>query len=111
MKDKLWNRVKIIVAKGEKAFYELILRLPHPFQKSSAAEASESAHTWETVIYSSHFQIKAKVHVEKHVFVQEMQNHQNLELNISFSISIHLRSMTKSAVMSKGYILKTFSHI
>ena len=36
------NKVENIVAKGETACYEQFLLLPQCFQKSSAAEASES---------------------------------------------------------------------
>ena len=42
MKELSLNRVKNIVAKGEIAQYEKFLLLLQCFQKSSAAEASES---------------------------------------------------------------------
>ena len=41
------NEVENIVAKGEIAHYEQFLLLQHCFQKSSAAEASESVYMSE----------------------------------------------------------------
>ena len=39
------------MAEVEIAHYEQFLLLPHCFQKSSAAEASESVYIWERVIF------------------------------------------------------------
>ena len=43
------NKVEIIVANGEIAQYEQFLLLQQLFQKSSAAEGSESIYMWERV--------------------------------------------------------------
>ena len=45
----IFKRAENIVAKGENAGYEQLLILPHLFQKSSAAEASESGCMWGKV--------------------------------------------------------------
>ena len=47
--SKLLNKVEIIVAKGEIASFEQLLLLSKCFQKSSAAEGSESAYMLEHV--------------------------------------------------------------
>ena len=49
MKVKSFKRVENIGAKREIANYEQFLLLPQCFQKSSAAEVSESVYMWERV--------------------------------------------------------------
>ena len=49
MNTYLLNRVENIVSKEEIACFEQFLRLSQSFQKSSAAEASESVYMWERV--------------------------------------------------------------
>ena len=51
MKFNLWNKVEIIVAKGEIAHYEQFLLLPQWFQKLSASDKSECVYKCERVNY------------------------------------------------------------
>ena len=49
MRVYLLKKVENVVAKGEIARFEQFIRLSLCFQKSSAAEASESVYMWKRV--------------------------------------------------------------
>ena len=55
MKTNLLNRVENIVSKGEIARLQQLFLLIQSFQKSSAADASESVCMSERVNFASHF--------------------------------------------------------